>query len=248
MDCLEFRRRLGSEPHVIDPEARAHLAICAACAALTAEAQAFEARLSAAFSVPLPGGLTERILAAQRADVAAASAPPSRNIGSRRVGWIALAAAACLVLAFGVVRYQNAAASLPNLVAAHVTSPDERDALALTAAVPTSDIEHAFADRGVKLADTPPPVAYVSECGIGRWRSVHMVAHEADGPVSVIYIAQQRAAEITNVRRAGMATREVPLADGTLFMLAQTDAHFDALEHAWRNAIEGSPKVAAGSY
>jgi hypothetical protein len=75
-----------------------------------------------------------------------------------------------------------------------------------------------------------------------------MVSHEADGPVSVIYVVQQRTAEIANVRREGMATREVPIADGTLFMLAQSDAHFDALEHAWRNAIEGSPKVAAGSY
>ena len=30
-------------------------------------------------------------------------------------------------------------------------------------------------------------------------------------------------------------------------MLAQSGQRFDALEHAWRDALEGPPKVAAGS-
>jgi hypothetical protein len=37
----------------------------------------------------------------------------------------------------------------------------------------------------------------------------------------------------------------VPIAEGTLYMLAQSDQRFDLIEHAWRDAIEGLPKVAA---
>jgi hypothetical protein len=242
MDCLEFRRRLGSEPHVADPEAQAHLANCAACAAIATDAQAFEARLAGALAVAVPEGLADRILAARREDVAETLRPP------RRRGWIALAAAASLLFAFGVVRYQRAANSLPNLVAAHVTAPDERDALALQTPVPMADVEHAFADRGVTLADAPPQVVYVSECGIGRWRSVHMVSAGEGGPVSVVYIARERAAASRDFRRDGLVAREVPIADGTLYMLAQSDQRFDTLEHAWRNAIEGLPKIAASGY
>ena len=48
-------------------------------------------------------------------------------------------------------------------------------------------------------------------------------------------------------RRDGLVARAVPIADGTLYMLAQSNQRFDALEHSWRNALEGLPKVAAGS-
>jgi len=242
MDCLEFRRRLGSEPQVVDAEARAHLGGCAACAAAAAAALAFEARLTNALAVAVPGDLASRILAAQRADVVKPRQPRPR------LGWIALAAAASLVLAVGVVRYQREANALPNLVAAHVTSPDEHAALALQAPVPRNEVEQAFADRGVKLAEAPPQVVYVAECGIGRWPSVHMVSAGEGGPVSVVYVVRERAAASKDFHRDGLVAREVPIADGTLFMLAQSGQRFDALEHAWRDAIEGLPKVAAGSF
>jgi len=242
MDCLEFRRRLGSEPHVVDAEAKAHVAGCAACAAAAAAAQAFEARLNSALAVAVPGDLASRILDAQRADVVKPLQP------RRRLGWIALAAAASLLLAVGVVRYQREANALPNLVAAHVTSPDEHAALALQAPVPRNEVEQAFADRGVKLAEAPPQVVYVAECGIGRWPSVHMVSAGEGGPVSVVYVVRERAAASKDFHRDGLVAREVPIADGTLFMLAQSGQRFDALEHAWRDAIEGLPKVAAGSF
>lgn len=240
MDCLEFRRLLGSDPQVADAQARAHLAVCSGCATRAAEAQAFEALLSTALAVPAPAGLADRILATQRAGVVEPFQP------RRRLAWFALAAAASVLLAFGVARYRQAT-SLRAMVAAHVTSPDESNALAMVAPVPQAEVERAFADRGVKLADVPPEVAYVSECPIGRWRSVHMVSAGSGGPVSVVYIVRDRAAKPSGFHRAGLVAREVPMADGTLFMLADSDARFDALEHAWRNALEGLPGVASGS-
>jgi hypothetical protein len=240
MDCLEFRRLLGSDPHVGAADARAHMATCSDCAALAADAQAFEARLSAALAVPVPEGLAGRILAARPE----ATVEPFQP--RRRLAWIALAAAASVLLAVGVARHRQST-SLRAMVAAHVTAPDEHAALAMVAPVPQAEVEQAFADRGVKLADVPPEVAYVAECGIGRWRSVHMVSAGADGPVSVVYIPRDRAEKATAFHRAGLVAREVPMGDGTLFMLAASDTRFDALEHAWRNALEGLPAVASGS-
>jgi hypothetical protein len=240
MDCLEFRRRLGSDPRVTDVDMKAHLAGCAECQAAVADAQAFEARIAKALAVAVPAGLADRILAAQHADAAVEPSQPRR-----RLGWIALAAAASLLLAFGIVRYRHTTASLPDMVAAHVTAPDERAALALQTPVPMAEVERAFADRGVTLADAPPQVVYVSECGIGPWRSVHMVSAGEGGPVSVVYIVRERAPATTDFRRDGLVAREVPIAEGTLYMLAQSDQRFDLIEHAWRDAIEGLPKVAA---
>jgi hypothetical protein len=247
MDCLEFRRLLGSDPRNLERAAHEHLESCAFCTDAHARAQAFEARLAGAMAVAVPDGLADRILLAQLT-----SERQHQRVGRSRIVWIALAAAACMALAIGVVRYRGApAATLSDLVAEHVTSPDESDALLMRDPVPADTVRHAFADRGVTLASVPSNVAYVSECGIGtgagKFRSVHMVMPENGKPVSVVYVVQHRASGSQDFKRNGMVGRMVPIAQGTLVMLAQDAGRFDTLEHTWRNAIEGSPDIAAGS-
>lgn len=245
MDCLEFRRRLGSAPQQLDAAAQAHLAACTAgCVEATAEAQAFEARLAIALAVPVPAGLADRVHQAQRSAVAVADPAPRR-----RTAWIAFAAAASLALAFGVAQWRRNAVPLQDLVVAHVTAPDERAAWSLRDPLPDTRVEAAFRDRGVALAASPPQgIAYVAECGVGRWPSVHMVMPEQGQPVSVVYVPGRVGATAETFQRDQLSGRAVALGNGTLFLLARTDARFDALEHAWRDAIEGPAQVAAGSH
>jgi hypothetical protein len=136
-------------------------------------------------------------------------------------------------------------------VTEHVTGPDERDALQASVPLPADSVRHAFADRGVTLASVPSNVAYVSECGIGsgigKYRSVHMVMPENGKPVSVVYVVQHRASSGHDFQRDGLVGREVPIAQGTLVLVAQDASRFDQLEHTWRNAIEGPADIAAGS-
>ena len=240
MDCLEFRRQLGSDPRVPDRAAREHLESCAFCAEACARAHAFETRLAGALSVPVPDGLAERILLAQLT-----GARGRQRNTRRQFAWIVLAAAACVALVVGVVRVQSSAA-LPDLVVAHVGG-EERGALNLRAPVPAAKVEKAFSDRGVHLASVPGDIAYVNECPIGRYRSVHMVMPEDGKPVSVVYVVDHRASASEDFHRDGLAGREVPIAQGTLVMLAQTADRFDALEHTWREAIEGVAEIATGS-
>lgn len=242
MDCLEFRRRLGSEPQVRDGAALEHQRGCAACTEAVARAQVFDADLARAMALPVPEGLAERILLAQLT-----GARQGERMRRRRYGWLALAAAASLVLAFGVTRNQRVSPpSLQDLVVAHVNGP-EREALQQTVPMPASSVARAFANRGVTLQSVPDGIAYVHECPVGSYRSVHMVMPEHGAPVSVLYIVDHRAGAPGDFRRAELHGREVPLADGTLVLLAQADNRFDAIERSWRNAIEGPPQVAAGS-
>ena len=112
MDCLEFRRLLGSDPRVADPAARAHLETCPRCQDAFARAQAFEAHIAGALAVAVPEGLADRLLLAQL------TAERQRRRGFR-YGWIALAAAAALVVAVGLARREGTfASSLPDLVVA----------------------------------------------------------------------------------------------------------------------------------
>ncbi|HVT32985.1 MAG TPA: DUF3379 family protein [Rhodanobacteraceae bacterium] len=240
MDCLEFRRLLGSDPRVADPAARAHLETCPRCQDAFARAQAFEARIASALAVAVPEGLADRVLLAQL------TAERQRHRGFR-YGWIALAAAAALVVAVGLVRREGASArSLPDLVVAHVNGP-ERPALALRAQVPSSEVERAFAERGVQLASVPAGISYVHKCPVGDYRTVHMVMPKDDRPVSVLYVTHYHASGVTDFERDALHGREVPIADGTLVMVAENTSAFDAIEHDWRDAIEGSAEIATGS-
>lgn len=241
MDCLEFLRLLGSDPRVSDRAAREHLEGCPFCADAHARAHAFESGLAHAMAVPVPTGLADRILRAQLSGERQHQRPHVR-----RLAWIALAAAS-MALAVGVVRHQRAApASLADLVVAHIDGP-ERGALQLRAPVAAAAIERAFADRGVRLASLPAGVSYVHECPIGAYRSVHMVMPENDAPVSVLYVVDHPSRNSKDFLRVGMHGREVPIANGTLVLAAQTDSRFDAIEHTWRDAIEGPAQVAVGS-
>ena len=242
MDCLEFRRLLGSDPRISDRAAREHLESCPFCTDAYARAQAFESGLAQAMAVLVPTGLADRILLAQLT-----GERQHQRTSARRFGWIALAAAACMALAIGVVRHERAApASLADLVVAHINGP-EHAALQLRAPVAAASIERAFADRGVHLKSVPTEVSYVHECPIGAYRSVHMVMPENGAPVSVLYVVDHGSIANTDFRRDGMQGREVPIANGTLVLAAQTDNRFDAVEHMWRDAIEGPAQVAAGS-
>jgi hypothetical protein len=243
MDCLELRRQLGTDPRLPDPAARAHLETCPGCRDAHARAQAFDARIAQALAIGVPEGFADRVLLAQLT-------AERHGSGKRRFryGWVALAAAAALVVAIGLARRGggDAAGSLPDLVVAHVTG-EERPALDLRAPLPSSDVARAFADRGVTLASVPPDVSYVQKCPVGSYKTVHMVMPRDGEAVSVLYVTRYRAPGVTDFERAGLRGREVPIADGTLVMVAANTAPFAGLEHAWRDALQGTAQTAAGS-
>jgi hypothetical protein len=264
MDCAEFQRRLGADPNALDAGMRAHASGCADCTRALAQAQAFERRLADAFAVPVPADLAARVLAASRIDAEPASRADAKSMRDaatqadvrplraarprRRQGaWLALAAAAVLVVALGLTHWRANANSLPALAIAHVVAPDERDALDLKTPLPRADVEATFAARGVHLVAAPPiDVVYAAKCGLGGTPIVHMVMPETGGPVSVMYVpgARERASE--SLRRDDLVARAVPMDRGVLVMVAREDRTFGAIENAWRNAIEGPQAAAIG--
>ena len=261
MDCAEFQRQLGADPNTLDANLRAHASTCADCTLALAQAQAFEHRLADAFAVPVPADLVARVLAASRVDAEPAHAASTHDASSsadvrslhsarprRRQGaWLALAAAAVLVLALGLTHWRANADSLPALAIAHVVAPDERDALDLKTPLPRADVEATFAARGVHLVAAPPAnVAYVAKCGLGGAPIVHMVMPEAGGPVSVMYVPGARERANESLRRDDLVARAVPMDHGALVMVAREDREFATIENAWRNAIEGPQAAAAG--
>ncbi|HET8898446.1 MAG TPA: DUF3379 family protein [Rhodanobacteraceae bacterium] len=234
MDCLEFRRRLGAEPHSRASDFLAHRDICAGCAAAWQQAQSFERDLLGALQIDVPAGLVDRVLLAQ--------ATAERRHGARRRR-VAFALAASLLLAIGIGGYawhRVDATSLPALAVAHM--PNEYATLALAQPISAQAIEAGFAGRGLALAGpVPTDVTYVHDCPVGPYKTVHLVSRVDGMSVAVLYVPDKMLSKQRDFHRGDWRGRLVPLARGTLVMLTdRTGAPpFDAVARDWRMAIDG---------
>lgn len=249
MNCLEFRRRLGSEPACSSEDFVAHRVECAHCAAAHARAEEFESRIRAAFNVTAPANLADRILLAQTTE-----ARHDRRGRRRGLAVLTLAAAASVVVALVAVnRRPDQVPELAGMVVdhleEHVVGPNR-----IQNPVPRQDVVDAFAARGVSLASVPDGINYVHKCPAGPYSTVHMVMPERAGPVSVVYVADQRIAGQADFSRDGMRGRQLPLGNGSLVMVAREDVDFDAIEQVWKSAmgeavatVEDHYRVATGS-
>lgn len=232
MNCLEFRRHLGSEPASTVVDFVAHRTECAHCAAAHARADEFELRIRKAASVPVPVNLADRILLAQTTE-----SRHERRGRRRGIAVMTLAAAASVVVA--LVAVNRPKPELPELAGMVIDHLEEHVVSAAKAALPVDkqNVVAAFADRGVQLASVPDGINYVHKCPAGPYNTVHMVMPESSGMVSVVYVADKSSDRRVDFERDGMHGRELPLGKGSLVMVAAADADFDAIESTWRSAL-----------
>jgi len=226
LNCLEFRRQLGVDPHAGGDFAQ-HRHECSRCADAHARAIGFEKAIRSAFEIPVPERLAESILLAQ-----ATNAQRRHRQFRQRATWTA--AAAGIVLAFGIgLRLQ--AKPLPELAINHL----KKEAFVLGKTQPISDesIRKAFDTFGVTMHDIPAGASFVACCPVGKYVSVHLVVPESEGPVTLLYLVDDHSEQRLDFIKDGWFGRTVPLAHGTLVLIGHDAAHFDQLETSWRNAL-----------
>ena len=240
MNCLEFRRRLGSDPASRDPAVLAHREDCPSCAAAHARAVGFEAELARAIDVAVPEGLAARILLAQTTAERVAAPSAHRRHGLRRFALSFAAAAALAVVVVGIQRDGERGTPLGRLVIEHVRH-HEPHATEARGEIAGDDIRAAFTSRGVDLPNVPPGISYVHECPVGPYRTVHMVMPEGEGAVSVVYVADPDRPRRDAVDEAGLHAREVPIGAGALVMVGADARGFDRIEQVWREAFASAP-------
>lgn len=235
MNCLEFRRELNIHPHSSAAEFVQHARACPRCAQAQVDALAFEAALGRALDVPAPAHLAETILLAQ-----ATEQRRGRTRWRRGGTWLAVAAAA--VLAVGIGWRVTRAQALGDAAIAHMLG-QEAPALAYTAPVGADAVRKAFAQRGVDLSQVPADISYVQCCPVGKFKSVHMVMPRANGPVTVMYLVDDRGGQRTDFAHAGWNGRSVPMDNGTLVMIGHDASQFDQVQREWQSALQSATRI-----
>lgn len=228
MDCLEFRRELLIDPRTSAAEFLAHARVCAGCAQAQQRALAFETSLKSALAITPPPQLAEAILLRH-------ATAQQRSRQRLRRGGALLALAAGVVLAFGIgLRLE--AQPLPELAVRHLE--DEAFVLSKTQAVTDADVRRAFAQLGVNVSDLPTDISWIGCCPIGRYSAVHLVMQQGSGPVTVLFLTDDRNETRQDFVREGWLGRSVPLAHGTLVLLAHDASRFDQIENQWRATLQ----------
>lgn len=192
----------------------------------------FEARLLRAMQVPLPADLIESILLRQTTE--ARHAPRPRRVSPI---WRIAAVFAFAVAGLGLFLSSSAPVqALPELAVEH-TLTHEPGATSRTARVAPSQVRALFARSGVRLDRVPDAVHYVNLCELGTDLSVHLVSQQPGGPVTLYYVPGRVESARMDFQQSGFQGRSVPLARGSLVMLAATDGAFDQLEADWLDVL-----------
>ena len=191
MNCLEFRKRLLTDPRVRTPELDQHLAECAACASLVREMEGFEARLHDAMRIPVPEALADRVLLRHKIRGPAVRA------------W-ALAASLIAALGVGIYFYRASvnedervltAAALgaghPAVTAiAHVLEEEPR-MLKANRGVDPVVMREAFMRLGLNVPAQGTTVLYFDKCPMTGGAGHHVVLQTPFGKVTLILVPDQ---------------------------------------------------------
>jgi hypothetical protein len=171
--------------------------------------------------------LEVELRAAVAAPVAAAGmSPQSKHRSARRLRPWAMAAGLLVALAAGAfVWIVRPAAALAAEVVAHAEG--EPPSWSSVAPVPDADVDAILRRAGVTLEPSARDVVYARTCEFRGREIPHLVVRTADGPVTVLVLADERVAFRHRFSEEGYTGVLVPAGGGSIAVLAQGATQVD---------------------
>lgn len=214
MNCLEFRRIVGAEPHASTPDVVAHAAECPQCAQYQREMQQMDVLIHSALNVqPRLGG------AAEPAHVSSPAAAPSQQRARRRLQW-SLAASVMLAVFLGSLWLAYPRQTLAEQIVVHVQH--EASSMVRTdAAVDRAALDDVLARSGVRLRDIGR-VSYAMSCTFRGRQVPHLVVQTESGPVTVLLLPEERSVRAAQkFEEGGFAGVILPAPRGAIAVLGE---------------------------
>ncbi|HEY6125439.1 MAG TPA: DUF3379 family protein [Steroidobacteraceae bacterium] len=214
--CRHARLEIGGDPHGQSPELEAHLATCAACTRFRTETLALDARLRAAFELPL----------AQFRKPPAKAAPPARRF--------ALAASVVLALLVGGGAWLFRPSSA---LAAEIVEHVEHEPGSWQGHDPVSPevLAAVLARAGVRY-DSRLPVTYASPCPFRGHIVPHLVVQTDRGPLTVMVLDHVKSDAEGKFSEGEYRGIVMPAGSGSIAVVARKGQEFDG---ALKDVLEG---------
>lgn len=236
MNFSEFKQMLGADPYSKDDDFLSARDSSPEHREAAGEAEAFEAMLKKALSVPVPGDLLDRIQAAVATAEQAASQP-----WQYREPWQYRAAAAAL-LAIGVTAaawWQSARdwESVDDYLVDH-WEVDGRAFVEQADAIPANNVEAVFALIGMQVTpEYARLIDFIHACPTPGSRGAHYVVDTDNGPVTLIYMPSVQDVEAHTMTVDNLIARALPLATGSLLVIGPDMASIEPWFALTRDAL-----------
>ena len=231
--CLEVRRILMAEPQRRDAGIAEHLQNCAGCANLARELLALDARLEAAFRVPVPEDLEARITL-------------DGSLKNRRSPWrpwMALAASVVMVglLASFAWRHDHPSdVVLASDVVRHIENPDEAMAIKPDRALlhDAAYVQGVMQEAGTGMRGGMDDVTYAQVCLFLGERVAHLVVHGANGPVTIMLLRHIHVDKSVSVDQDGFHGVIVPAGKGSIAIVTNNNTPVQPMEQELTSKVE----------
>ena len=211
IDCSQYRRAMLANPHDPDAELAAHRDGCGECAAYTERLLRFEGKLGRALRVHPPDAVKGGVVTALR---------PRRSPVVRK--WLALAASVLLGVGIaGTLWLAAPHTSLAADVVAHMAG--EPQAWTRTdVPVPTPELDFVLRNTHMRLRPDAGVVSYAQSCLFRGHHVPHLVVQTDMGPVTVMVLVHEPAAQPVHFNEQGYRGIIVPVpGHGSLAVLTR---------------------------
>ena len=232
--CLDVRRILGAEPQRRDAGIAEHLKDCPACANFAREMLALDARMDAAFKVPVPEGLEARIAL-------------DGSLKNRRRAWnnpwYAVAASVLMTLALASFAWRHshpADAVLADAVVKHIENPEEAEALVPDRALihDAAYVQGVMQKAGAGMLGGMDDITYAQVCMFRGERVAHLVVHGANGPVTIMLLRHTHVDKSVPVDEDGFHGVIVPAGDGSIAIVTNNNTPVQPMEQELTSKVE----------
>jgi hypothetical protein len=231
--CLDVRRILGAEPQRRDAGIAEHLQGCQSCANFARDMLALDARLEAAFKVPVPEGLEARIAL-------------DGSLKNRRRAWspwYAVAASVLMTVALASFAWRHVHPSdavLATAVVQHIENPDEAEAIKPDRALlhDAAYVQGVMQRAGAGMRGGMDDVTYAQVCLFRGERVAHLVVHGANGPVTIMLLRHTHVDKTVPVDEDGFHGVIVPAGAGSIAIVTNNNTPVAPMEQELTSKVE----------
>lgn len=233
MNCLDFRRRLMSDPFEQDTSLAAHEDACGACAAFARELRADEVRMRALLNdIDPPSGMADRIQLAVGFE---------RRSVQRQRWWYAAAAGVLMAVGVSMVSLwttsvERGGLTLAQSVIHHIQ--DEAAHLHEAGVESGARVAGVFQRFGAQLAGDIGPVLFAAECLMRQRNGVHLVLPGKRGAITAFFMPGEMTLETLPVESERFIGEIVPTAWGSIAVVGENGEVLDGLGERLAAAVE----------
>jgi hypothetical protein len=227
MECLEFRRVAGADPHHLEPAARQHAEACPRCAEYLRQTLALDERILAALKLPVSS-------AEQRRDRPAS--PAVRPAFDRR-RWLAFAASIVAGVLVGTLLWVG---EPRDSLAADLVSHIEHEPQSMASSAPAAPgvLDDVLAQAGIRLRPEIGTVSYAHSCPFHGHTVPHLVVQTAAGPVTVMVLPDEPVKKAERFSEQGYSGTIVPAGPGSIAVVGTGDADLTQVVERVLAAVE----------